>query len=153
MRKQKQLKPLSQPSGSVPVCPAFTSVAQGWTSRSLFKASSTCHLNLFVVSPGALLLCCIDGFLCDSSLPSKHTCHSILYLSKQKIWTKYPFLALFYFSASFRANSPEEFVPATSIFLSPFSRVVTFAPRMPLKLPLVKVTLNLPGAKCVLISV
>lgn len=104
---------------------------------SLFKANSTCHLNLFVISPGTLLLSAASMvFLCDSSFPPKHTCHGILYLSKQKDLDQIPLSTLFYSSASFRTNSLKSLYLAPPILLSHSPQWPHFAPRMPLKLPL-----------------
>ena len=119
----------------------------GWTFMSLFKAYSTCHS--FVISPGTLLLSAASVvFLCDSSFPSKHTCHSILYFSRQKDLDEIPLSALIYSSASFRTNSLKSLYLPPPILLSPFSTVVTFCPRNSTETPLFEVTLNLLGAKC-----
>ena len=114
---------------------------------SLFKANSTCYS--FVISPGTLLLSVASVvFLCDSSFLPKHTYHSILYLSKQKDLDQIPLSALFYSSASFSTNSLKSLYLPPPILLSPFSTVVTFCPQNSTETPLVKVTFNLPGAKC-----
>ena len=102
----------------------------GWTSRSLFKATSTCYLDPLVISPGTLLLSAA------STLSSvTHHFHQNTYVVISCILTSKNSLnqtslsALFHFSASFMANSWKECLYLLPpILLSPFSTVVRLLP-------------------------